>query len=161
MTYRQSIHIEAPVANVFDFFKDPNNWREMEPEQVTFKDVRVTREGTGTHYSWAAKIAGLPVEGFDVFTEFIPNQRITDRSSSSLEGTWTYLFEPDGSGTRLTVENRVRSLWRILPLERLLDWLAAKTHEPRFARLTAMLEEQEAFASSPPQSASAAEHPGS
>jgi len=66
-----------------------------------------------------------------VFTEFVPNQRITDTSSSSLEGTWTYLFEPEGSGTKLTVENRGRSFWRIPPLERLLDWLAAKTHDSR------------------------------
>jgi hypothetical protein len=89
MAYRQSIHIEAPVANVFDFFTDPNNWREVEPEQIAFKDVRLTQEGVGTHYTWAAKIAGFPLEGFDVFTEFVPNQRITDTSSSSLEGTWT------------------------------------------------------------------------
>ena len=116
MAYRQSIHIEAPVANVFDFFTDPNNWREVEPEQIAFKDVRLTQEGVGTHYTWAAKIAGFPLEGFDVFTEFVPNQRITDTSSSSLEGTWTYMFEPEGSGTKLTVENRVRSFWRSPPL---------------------------------------------
>ena len=82
-----------------------------------------------THYTWAAKTAGFPVEGgFDVCTEFVPNQRITDTSSSSLEGTWTYLFEPEGSGTKLTVEKRGRSFWRIPPLERLLDgWRRRRT----------------------------------
>jgi hypothetical protein len=98
MAYRHSIHVEAPVEKVFGFFRDPGNWRSLQPEGVEFKDVRLTREGLGTHYRWAAKIAGFSIEGFDVFTEFIPNQRITDRSSSSLEGTWTYLFEPDGTG---------------------------------------------------------------
>lgn len=76
-----------------------------------------------------------------MFTGFEPNRRIIDRSSSSLDGTWTYSFEPDGSGTKLTVENHVRSNWRLPPLERLLDWAAAKTHEPRFVRLKTMLEE--------------------
>lgn len=71
--------------------------------------------GLGTHYSWAAKIAGVSIERFNVFTEFIPNRRITDRSSSSLEGTWTYSFEPDGSGTKLTVENQVCSFRRLPP----------------------------------------------
>jgi ligand-binding SRPBCC domain-containing protein len=141
MAYRQNIHVEAPVEKVFNFFKDPNNWREAEPEGVVFKDVSVTQEGLGTHYIWTAKIAGFTIEGFDVFTEFIPNQRITDMSSSSLEGTWTYAFQPEGSGTKLTVENRVRSFWRIPPLEILLDWVTAKTHNPRFARLKARLEE--------------------
>ncbi len=140
MAYRQSIHIEAPVEKVFDWFRDPSNWHSVAPKGIEFKDVRLTQEGLGTHYSWVAKIAGFPLEGFDVFTEFIPNQRIRDRSSSSLEGTWTYLFEPDSSGTMLTVENRVRSFWRIQPLARLLDWAAAKTHQPRFAKMKEMLE---------------------
>lgn len=141
MTYEQSFHVDAPVMKVFDCFRDPSKWAELEPEGVQFKDVRLTKEGLGTHYSWAAKIAGVSIEGFNVFTEFVPDRHITDRSSSSLEGTWTYSFEPEGSGTKLTVENQVRSFWRLPPLERLLDWVAAKTHEPRFARLTTMLEE--------------------
>ncbi len=141
MTYEQSFHVDAPVTKVFDFFRDPSNWAELEPEGVQFKDVRLTEEGLGTHYSWAAKIAGVSIEGFNVFTEFVPDRHITDWSSSSLEGTWTYSFEPEGSGTKLTVENRGRSFWRLPPLERLLDRVAAKTHEPRFARLKTMLEE--------------------
>lgn len=141
MTYRESIHVEAPVETVFRFFRDPNNWRDVEPGEVEFKDVTLTQEGVGTHYSWSAKILGFPVEGLNVFTEFIPNQRITDRSSSSLEGTWTYSFEPEGSGTKLTLENQGRSVWRLPVLERLLDRMTAKTHEPRFARLKAILEQ--------------------
>ncbi len=140
MAYRHSIHVEAPVEKVFGFFKDPGNWRSVEPEGVEFKDVRLTPEGVGTHYSWAAKVAGFSIEGFDVFTEFIPNQRITDRSSSSLEGTWTYLFEPDGSGTKLTVENRTRSFWSIPLLAKLIDCVAARTHGPRFAKIKEILE---------------------
>ena len=76
-----------------------------------------------------------------MFTEFIPNLRITDRPSSSLEGTWTYSFEPDGSGTKLTVENQVGSFWRLPLLERSLDRMTAKTHEALFARLKALLEQ--------------------
>lgn len=141
MAYKQSIHVEAPVEKVFDFFKDPRNWRLLEPKGVEFKDIRCTQEGAGTHYRWAAKVAGFSYEGFDVFTEFIPNQRITDVSSSSLEGTWTYLFAPEGSGgTKLTVENRVRSFWRIPPLAKLMDWVTAKTHDARIARVKELLE---------------------
>ena len=141
MTYHQSFHIDAPVTKVFDFFSDPSNWARQGPQGVQFRDVRLTQEGLGTHYRWVAKIAGLSLEGFNVFTEFIPNLRITDRSSSSLEGTWTYTFEPDGSGTKLTVDNQVGSFWRLPLLERLLDRMTAKTHEPLFARLKALLEE--------------------
>ena len=140
MTYQQSIHIDAPVTKVFDFFRDPNNWAGEAARGVSFQDVRLTQEGMGTHYTWVVKIAGISLEGFDVFTEFIPNQRITDRSSSSLEGTWTYSFESDGSGTKLTVTNQLGSFWRLPILERLLDRITAKTHEPVFKRLKAVLE---------------------
>lgn len=140
MTYQQSIHIDAPVTKAFDFFRDPNNWAGEAARGVSFQDVRLTQEGMGTHYTWVVKIAGISLEGFDVFTEFIPNQRITDRSSSSLEGTWTYSFESDGSGTKLTVTNQMGPFWRLPLLERLLDWITAKTHEPVFKRLKAVLE---------------------
>lgn len=113
----------------------------MAPGEIEFKDVRLTPEGVGTHYSWSTKILGFPVEGLNLFTEFIPDQRITDKSSSSLEGTWTYLFEPEGSGTKLTFENQGRSVWRLPVLERLLDRMTAKTHEPRFAKLKVILEQ--------------------
>lgn len=51
MTYEQSFHVDAPVTKVFDFFRDPGSWAELEPEGVRFKDVRLTEEGLGTHYS--------------------------------------------------------------------------------------------------------------
>jgi carbon monoxide dehydrogenase subunit G len=140
MTYRQSFHVEAPVTEVFAFFSDPSRWAELEPAGVRFGQVVLTPEGVGTHYSWSARVAGVPMQGFNVFTAFVPERRITDRSSSSLEGTWTYTFEPEGSGTRLTVENRVGACWRLPLLERVLDRVTASTHAPRFQRLTQMLE---------------------
>ena len=140
MTYQQSFHVAAPVVKVFDFFSDPGRWADLRPDGVRFGDVRLTRDGVGTHYTWTAKVIGLRLEGFNVFTDYVPGRRITDRSSSRLEGTWTYCFEPDGSGTRLTVTNQVGAPWRWLPVvERLLDRLTATTHEPRFSRLAAML----------------------
>ena len=140
MTYRFSLHIDAPVGAVFDFFRDPANWTGLGPDGVNFRDVVVTREGLGTHYTWRAKVLGVPLEGLNVFTEFNPNELITDRSSSSLEGTWRYSFASEGSGTRLTIENRVGGRWRLGPVEHLLDRVAAKTHEPRFRALKTMLE---------------------
>jgi hypothetical protein len=83
---KRSIHIEAPVEKVFDCVKDPTYMPEgfAEPFEVT--DVKLTDEGVGTYYSWALKTPGPRFEGFDVYTEFIPTQRITDRSSSGFAG---------------------------------------------------------------------------
>ena len=118
---KRSIHIEAPVEKVFDFFKDPRNTQETLATPLTYKDVKLTDEGVGTYYSWVFRIAGFPFEGFDVYTEFVPNQRITDRSSSSMTRDFTYSFEPEGSGMKLTIETDHGSFWRFPPFRQLVD----------------------------------------
>jgi hypothetical protein len=117
---KRSIHIEAPVEKVFDFVKDPRNVPEGIPGPEV-KDVKMTEEGVGTYYSWVFRIAGLPIEGFDVYTEFIPNQRITDRSSFSMTRDFVISFEPEGSGMKLTVETDHGSFWRFPPFRQLVD----------------------------------------
>ncbi len=120
---KRSIHIEAPVEKVFDFFKDPRNMEGITATPFAVKDVKLTEEGVGTYYSWASKTPVLRLEGFDVYTEFIPNQRITDRSSMGLPGDWTFSFEPEGSGMHLTAEIHHRSFWRTPPLRELVEWV--------------------------------------
>jgi hypothetical protein len=139
VTATLDVHIEAPVEAVFEFFRDPSNWQEA-GRGVAFCDVHVAREGTGTFYTWHTRVAGVPVEGFNVFTEFDPNRRIVDRSSLSLEGTWTYSFAPEGTGTRVSLQNRSGRLWRLPLLERIVDGLAVAGHRPVLAMLKAKLE---------------------
>ena len=126
---KRSIHIEAPVEKVFDIVKDPR----YVPEGVTMHfdvtDVKLTDEGVGTYYRWVTKTPVLRIEGFDVYTEFVPNQRITDRSSSGLPGDWTFSFEPEGSGMQLTAEVHHRSFWRIPPLRELVEWVQSTMTE--------------------------------
>lgn len=142
MTYRDSLYIDAPVRRVFDFLADPRNFALVAPDQIRFTQVVVTDTGVGTRYAWSTSVAGIRLHGSDVFTEYIPDRLITDRSSSALEGDWTYSFAPEGPGTRLTVENRTRGLWNLPPLRQLLDLAAARTHRPRFRRVKAMLEHE-------------------
>ena len=138
---KRSIHIEAPVEKVFDCVKDPRYMPEGFAMPFEVKDVKLTEEGVGTYYSWATKTPGLRFEGFDVYTEFIPNQRITDRSSSGFPGDFTYSFEPEGSGMKLTAEVHHRSFWRIPPLMQLVEMVQGLMME-RF--LSAMKAEMEA-----------------
>jgi hypothetical protein len=120
-TMKRSIHIEAPVEKVFDFVKDPRNVPEGVTVPMEVKDVKLTDEGVGSYYSWVIRIAGLPVEGFDVYTEFVPNQRITDRSSFSMTRDFVISFEPEGSGMKLTMETGHGSFWRFPPFRQLVD----------------------------------------
>ncbi len=93
-----TMHIEAPVEKVFPFFKDPMALADITLVDTEYFDVKETRQGTGTFYSWRTKLAGIPMEGFDVYTDVVPNKHITDKSSSALVGTWDFDFEPEGQG---------------------------------------------------------------
>lgn len=137
---KRSIHIEAPVEKVFDFFKDPRNMQKAAAMPFAFKDVKQTENGVGTYYSWVTKTPGLRIEGFDVYTEVIPNQRITDKCSSSLLGDWTFLFEPEGTGMQLTLEGHHRSLWRMPPFKELVEWVQGTAIERTLSTVKAEME---------------------
>ncbi len=114
---RRSIHIEAPVETVFAFFMDPKNFN---VGQFKVLEMKATKEGTGSWYSWRAKMAGIPVEGFEVVTDLVPNRHITERSSHAFFGTSDYTFEPEGTGTQVTMTNRPASFGRLPPFAQLL-----------------------------------------
>ena len=143
MTTRHSIHIEAPVEKVFAFVKDPVNFHELVQRHtppLEIKDVKQTADGVGSYYGWVARSRGFRMEGFCVYTEFIPDRRITERSSLAADGDWTYLFEPEGSGTRLTTESHARSFWRIPPFRQLAERLHRRNAEQLLPELKARME---------------------
>ncbi len=137
---KRSIHIEAPVEKVFDVVKNPRYVPEGVAMPFAIKDVKMTEEGVGSYYSWVFKTPVLHYEGFDVYTEFVPNQRITDRSSSSAAGDITISFEPEGSGTKLTMESHPRSFWRIPVLRELTDLVKSMTSERVLSAVKAEME---------------------
>ena len=135
-----SVHIEATVDDVFDYFKDPAHWQELAPE-IVYSDVVLTDDGVATTYRWATKVAGIRVTGTGTFVDVAPHERIVDRSSRSFEGTWTYSFEPEGTGTRLTLSSERRSLWRFPPLSWFLARSTARSHQRVLAAAKSKLEQ--------------------
>ena len=139
---KRSIHIEAPVETVFSAFKDPAKLWDLMPIHTQLDDVKVTEDGVGTYESWHGKIAGLPVRGFEVLTDVVPNRHITSRSSNAMVGKWVYDFEPEGSGTKLTMEHHPESFWRIRPLRNLWDMAGERMTDSFMARVKDTLETQ-------------------
>lgn len=139
---KQSIHVEAPVEKVFEAFKDPAKFQELMPMRTQIDEVKATKEGVGTYASWHAKLAGLPIRGFDVLTNVVPNEHITERSSHPLVGTWDYYFEPEGSGTKLTMEHHPESIWRFPPLRNLMDLAVGRMNASFMPRVKDALETQ-------------------
>lgn len=139
MAARQSFYIDAPVETVFDYIKDPNQQREA--ALYDLHDVKVTKEGVGTHFAWSFKVAGLRLEGFEVLTEVVPHKHITERSSVALTGRWDYDLEPEGTGTRLTITLQPQSFWRLPPLDRLVGLAFPRVSKAVMSRWVKAIEE--------------------
>lgn len=135
-----SFHIEAPVKKVFEFFRDPANMQSVAPKGVAFEDVVVTKEGLGTSYTWAAKVGGLRLRSLQVYTEFVPDERITERSSLFFTDRFTTSFAPEGTGTKVTMEMHPRSVWGLPPLEYLVRLLMTYGHQQWRGALKTRLE---------------------
>ncbi|MHB1874540.1 MAG: SRPBCC family protein [Streptosporangiaceae bacterium] len=143
---RRSIHIEAPVEKVFGFFldtfRDPSEFADLAPGNPRYDEVKATKDGVGSYASWHARVYGLPMHGFDVVTDVVPGRHISQRSSNPMAGTWDYGFEPEGSGTKLTMEHRAASFWSVPPMRGLLDLAVDRMNEPVMERVKATIEDR-------------------
>jgi uncharacterized protein YndB with AHSA1/START domain len=136
---RTVLHIKAPVETVFEFFKDPSKAEGLiAPMEI--RELKMTEQGTGTYTNYHTKFGGIPFNAFSVYTDVVPNQHITEKSSSAMVGTWDYDFEPEGTGTRLTMEHHSRSFWNLPPLRNLGDVVATRMNEKYMRRVADRIE---------------------
>jgi uncharacterized membrane protein len=98
----KSAFINAPVEEVFDYWKNPVNQPEVWPSLVEVKDVQEIGRGR-YKWKWVYKLAGMRFEGQSEVVEFIPNQKIAEKSSGGIDSTFTWEFIPENNGTRLNM----------------------------------------------------------
>ena len=111
-THKRSVHIDAPVKTVFDYVQEPEHFYEAmaqtqkhpektEPSTV-LTGVTRTPEGAVSSYTWkSGGLLGFHFGAVMTREESVPNERIVDHSSTG--PLWTYTFEPDQTGTTLSL----------------------------------------------------------
>jgi uncharacterized protein YndB with AHSA1/START domain len=104
--HERSTHIDAPVEKVFDYVKDPHHFFEAFSEQdrahMAIAEVNLTPEGVGSTFRIMGRMFFLfHMEYVATRKEYVPNQRIVDAVNAG--GVWTYTFEPDDTGTTLSI----------------------------------------------------------
>lgn len=99
----KSIYINAPVERVFEYHTDPNNNTEYWPSMVEVMDIEDHPTG-GKKFDWVYKMAGIRFEGTTTPIEWVPNKRLVVKSTGGIESTFIYDYEPEGEGTRLSME---------------------------------------------------------
>ena len=100
-TVKPSIFINAPVEKVFEYGSKPENQPEFWPSLIEVKNIKKLPNG-GYSYDFVYKLAGMRLTGFSEDTEFVPNERIVSISTGGIESTFTWTYEPEGGGTKVT-----------------------------------------------------------
>jgi ligand-binding SRPBCC domain-containing protein len=136
---RGTFHIEAPVEKVFDFFTNPIEQVELFPS-TEIRELKKTEEGTGTYTDYHTTFFGIPMNAFGVITDFTPNKRIVEKSSSPMVGTWEYRFEPEGTGTKVVMEHRSRSFWDLPPVRTIGDVITTRMTDSYMTKVKEYLE---------------------
>ena len=99
----KSITINAPIKKIFDYISEPTNQLEIWPSLMEIKDVQRFPDGK-TKNRWVYKMAGIRLEGTSEGVESVTNQRIVSKTKGGVESTQTWMFQPEGDGTKVTFE---------------------------------------------------------
>jgi len=99
----RSVSIKAPVEKVFGFMDDPKNLVGIMPGMTEVKDVWPLPTG-GSNFNWTYKMAGMRFECASEATEWIANQRIVTETTEGIPSKFTWTYQPEADGMKLTVE---------------------------------------------------------
>lgn len=99
-----SILINKSIEQVFDFAASPINGPKFIPNLSENANIDPETPGVGQTFDWRFNMFGVSLSGKAKVTEFErPNKAVIETDGSS-KATWTYSFEKEGSGTKVTVE---------------------------------------------------------
>lgn len=99
----KSITIKSPVEKIFDYISEPTNLPEIWPSLMEIKDVQRLPDGN-INNRWVYKMAGMRFEGTSEGVEHVANQRIVSKTKGGVESTQTWMFQPEGDETKVTLE---------------------------------------------------------
>jgi uncharacterized protein YndB with AHSA1/START domain len=102
-TIKKTIVIHAPLEKVFGYLTEPTNLPDIWPSMVEVKDIQQLPNG-GTSFQWVYKMAGMRFEGVNQTTEYIANQRVVTKNETGIPSTFTWTYQPEQGGTKLTME---------------------------------------------------------
>ena len=87
----KEVTVSAPLEEIFEYIRDPNNWAEFCPGLIEVKDARPLPNG-GYSARWTYKMAGMRFEGAGESTEIVSNQYIVVETRGGIGSTITWTF---------------------------------------------------------------------
>jgi len=93
LTFERSITIDQPIETVFDYIADPLHFVPIWPGLAEVTNVKPLPAG-GYKFSYVYYMAGMRLEGWGEFVEFVPKTRVVCKLTGGLEATLTFKFQP-------------------------------------------------------------------
>ena len=132
---KNTMLIHAPVEKVFAYVDDPIQLPEVWPSMIEATNLERSPDGRKRH-EWVYKMAGIHFHGKSEDVEWVANQRIVTKTSG-IESTLVWAFQPEGDGTRVTLETTYTI--PVPVLGRLAEAIIVKLNENEGAVLMANL----------------------
>jgi carbon monoxide dehydrogenase subunit G len=102
MALSHSIVIDASQDAVFAYVTDPAQMAEWLPNMVETHGI--VGSGEGQQYEWTYKLAGMLFHGESVVVEYMPSDLAVHQTIGSVSSTWHFRVEPEGDGSKFTLE---------------------------------------------------------
>ena len=128
----QSITVDAPIEDVFEYALDPRKLWSM--PDVALADVTIKPDGVGTSARIWSHVLGFHIEGGMEYGEVTRNERIVIEVDFFMEHpTWTFTFEPEDGSTRVTAQGE----WDVKTpaVGGRFEKMMVKEHEPALEKM--------------------------
>lgn len=96
-----SVHVDAPVSDVFAYMDRPENQPEITPS-LTRSKILAEREDGSKHVAYGYGLGGITMDGELDAVEYEPEERVVWEMTGDLSGEITWAFDPEDDGTRVT-----------------------------------------------------------
>ncbi len=117
LTVEESVDINKPRPEVFDFFSDPDNVAVYSSNLVDYEVVSGGPREVGRKAKFAVKVVGVRLDYTDELVELVENERAKLESRDGrIPYSITLTFSDEGSGTRVTWLQESESLGGVFKL---------------------------------------------
>jgi carbon monoxide dehydrogenase subunit G len=103
-TYSTSGHIANTPEAVIAYVADPRHRPLFFPSLKSVSDVKGDPTAVGTTWKWTFSALAVDFQGTGRCTQHQPGKLYAFKTEGGIESTFTYRAEPDGKGTKLTID---------------------------------------------------------
>jgi uncharacterized membrane protein len=114
LTLEKAITIEAPIKEVFAYLEKPANLPQIWPSLFEVRDVKTLPQG-GHSFAWYYNLAGKKVQGTTQTFEYVPGQRIVDKTVGDIESTFSWTLYRENGTTKVKFEFEYELPERFVP----------------------------------------------